>query len=75
MKFINDFFIRSGCERAYIEIFQAELLESVVQSGFNNIGVELAISVVSVMAAVVMPREILNGPVPQFGGLPIDQHG
>jgi hypothetical protein len=51
------FFMRSGCEQAYIEVVQTELLESVVQRGFNNIRVELAISVVSVMAAVVMPGE------------------
>lgn len=58
--------------RAYIEVFQTELLESVVQSGFDNIRVELAISIVSVMAAAVMLSGILDEPVPQFGGLTIN---
>lgn len=35
-------------ERAYIKIVQAELFERVVQSGFDDIRVELAIWVVSV---------------------------
>ena len=37
--------------QAYIEVVQPELLESVVQSGLNNVRVELAIPVMLVMLA------------------------
>ncbi|KAL3706314.1 hypothetical protein TMatcc_007324 [Talaromyces marneffei ATCC 18224] len=46
---------------AYIQVLQAEFLEGVVQSGFNNIGVELAVVVMSAISCCRDDSDLRNG--------------